>query len=187
MATKQNAPAPPKPKVRKRNQVPKAPNGGMLLLLVDDVEHVGKAGDVVSVRHGFGRNYLLPRGLATFVSDHNMRRLEKHKIRVQQLREARLADLRALAGQLRDVTVTIESNATEEGKLYGSVGPDEIAKALRGMNYPLDPANVIMEGHIKEVALYAVKVSLGHEIESEVKVLVVGSAQQPQGPQKTKK
>jgi len=182
MATKQkqtpNTTKTPKPKVRKRNQTPKAPNGGMLLLLVDDVPHLGKSGDVVAVRHGYGRNYLLPRGLATFVSDHNLRRLEKHKIRVQQLREARLADLRALAGQLRDVTVTIESNATEEGKLYGSVGPEEIAKALRGMNFPVDASNVVMEGHIKEVALYAVKLNLGHEIETEVKVLVVGSMQQ---------
>src|SRR5205085_10853017 len=86
----------PKKKV-KHHHVPKGPHGGMQLLLTEDVQHLGKAGDVVEVKMGYGRNYLVPRGLATFVTQHNTKLLELHKIKVQKIREAKLADLRSLA------------------------------------------------------------------------------------------
>src|SRR4051794_8487761 len=68
----------------KHHHVPKGPHGGMQLLLTEDVQHLGKAGDVVEVKMGYGRNYLLPRGLATFVTQHNTKLLELHKIKVQK-------------------------------------------------------------------------------------------------------
>jgi large subunit ribosomal protein L9 len=147
----------------------------MQLLLVEDVPSLGQAGDVVEVKPGYGRNYLLPRGLATYVSEHNLRLLERHRQRVQQLREAKLADLRVLANQIAQVTVTIEANANEEGHLYGSVGAKEISDALKAQNLPVEPDAVRLEGPIKEVALYAVKIHLAPEVETEVKVLVHGS------------
>jgi large subunit ribosomal protein L9 len=167
---------PAKP-VKKRQQVTKGPHGGMQLLLVEDVPNLGQSGDVVEVRSGYGRNYLLPRGLATTVTPHNLRLLERHKERVKQLREAKLADLRALAGQLAKVTVTIEALANEEGHLYGSVGAPEISKALKAQNLPVEPEAIRMEGPIKEVALYAVKVHLAPEVETEIKVLVIGTTE----------
>lgn len=165
---------PPK-KVRKP-PVPRGPHGGIQLLLIDDVEHLGKAGDVVEVKPGYARNYLLPRGHATYVTPHNLRLLDLHKIKVEKMRQAKLADLRALSEQLQRVTVTIEANANEEGHLYGSVGPIEIAKALKAMNLHVEPDQVRLEGPIRELALYAVKVHLAPEIESEVKVLVIGAS-----------
>jgi large subunit ribosomal protein L9 len=99
--------------------------------------------------------------------------LERYKQRVQQAREARIADLKVLAGQIQRLTVTIEANANEEGHLYGSVGAPEIAKALRDQNIHVEPEMVRLEGPIKECALYAVKLHLGHDIDTEVKVLVV--------------
>jgi large subunit ribosomal protein L9 len=174
MATK---PQPQKTRpIKRRQQVRKGPHGGMQLLLVNDVPNLGKAGEVVEVRAGYGRNYLLPRGLATGVSEHNLRLLERHNQRLGQLREAKLADLRALAVQIQRVTVTIEANANEEGHLYGSVGAPEISAALRGMNLIVEPEAIRMEGPIKEVALYGVKVHLAPEVETEVKVLVINSA-----------
>ena len=160
---------------KQRNQVRKGPHGGMQLVLIEDVANLGKQGELVEVKPGYGRNYLLPRGLATVPSEHNLRLLERYKQRVQQAREARIADLKVLAEQIARTTVTIEANANEEGHLYGSVGPAEIAKALRGKNLLVEPDMVKMEGPIKEVALYAVKVQLGYEIESEVQVVVVRS------------
>jgi large subunit ribosomal protein L9 len=115
----------------------------------------------------------LPNGLATIPSEHNLRLLERYKERVQQAREARIADLKVFAEQLQRVTVTIESNATEDGHLYGSVGAPEISRALKAMNLNVDAEMVRLEGPIKECALFAVKLHLGHDIESEVKVLVV--------------
>ncbi|MCS7015869.1 MAG: 50S ribosomal protein L9 [Gemmatales bacterium] len=167
--------APPKKPIKKRQQIPRGPNRGMQLLLIDDVPHLGRAGDVVEVRPGYGRNYLLPRGLATYVTPENLRRLEQHKHRIEQLRQARLADLKNLAARLRDVTITIEATANEEGKLYGSVGPQEISHALKAQGYNIEPEQVRMEGPIKQLALYAVKLHLGYDIESEVKVLVIGA------------
>lgn len=158
---------------KQRNQVRKGSHRGMQLVLTEDVAHLGKQGEVVEVKAGYGRNYLLPNGLATVPTEHNLRLLERYKIRVKQAREARIADLRVLAGQIQRVTVTIEANANEEGHLYGSVGAPEIVAALRKQNLLVDADMVKLEGPIKECALYAVKLTLGFEIETEVKVLIV--------------
>jgi large subunit ribosomal protein L9 len=144
----------------------------MQLVLTEDVAHLGKQGELVEVKPGYGRNYLLPRGLATVPTEHNLRLLERYKQRVTQAREARIADLKVLAEQIQRTTLQIEANANEEGHLYGSVGPAEIARALKTKNLMVEPDNVRMEGPIKLTALYAVKVNLGYEIETEVKVLV---------------
>jgi large subunit ribosomal protein L9 len=159
---------------KQRNQVRKGDHGGMQLVLTEDVPHLGRQGDVVEVKPGYGRNYLLPNGLATIPSEHNLRLLDRYKQRVQQAREARIADLRVLAEQIQRVPhVTVEANANEEGHLYGSVGAPEISRALKGKNLNVDPEMVRLEGPIKECALYAVKLNLGHDIETEVKVAVI--------------
>lgn len=163
------------PKKERKPPLPYGPHGGIQLLLIDDVEHLGKMGEVVEVKPGYARNYLLPRGHATFVTPHMMKRLELHKIKVQKMREARLADLRALCDQVSRVTVTIEANANEQGHLFGSVGPVEISKALKAMRLNVEPEAIRLDGQIKELALYAVKVVLAPEIETEVKVLVIGN------------
>ena len=111
--------------------------------------------------------------LATVPTEHNMRLLERYKIRVHQAREAKIADLKVLAEQIQRVSVTIEANANDEGHLYGSVGPAEVSKALRGRNLPVDTEMVKMDGPIKELGLYEVKLNLGYDIESAVKVLIV--------------
>jgi large subunit ribosomal protein L9 len=145
----------------------------MQLVLTEDVPNLGRQGDLVEVKPGYGRNYLLPNGLATVPTEHNLRLLERYKQRVQAAREARVAYLRGLAEQIQRVTVTIEALASDEGHLYGSVGAPEISRALKAQNLDIESGMVKLEGPIKECALYGVKVQLGHEIESEVKVLVV--------------
>ncbi len=159
---------------KQRNQVRKGSHGGMQLVLTEDVLHLGKQGDLVEVKPGYGRNYLLPHGLATVPTEHNLRLLERYKQRVIQAREARVADLRVLAEQIQRVPqIIIEANANEEGHLYGSVGAPEISKALKSKNLNVEPDMVRLEGLIKECALYAVKLNLGHDIETEVKVAVI--------------
>jgi large subunit ribosomal protein L9 len=160
-------------KTKQRNQVRKGSHGGMQLVLTEDVQHLGKQGDLVEVKPGYGRNYLLPRGLATVPSEHNLRLLQRYKKRVEQAREARIADLKVLAAQIASATVTIEANANEEGHLYGSVGAPEISKALKSKNLDVEAEMVRLEGPIKQIALYEVKLNLGYEIETAVKVLVI--------------
>ena len=161
-------------KVKRRNQVRKGPHGGMQLVLCEDVQYLGKQGEVVEVKPGYGRNYLVPRGMATVPTEHNLRLLERYKIRVQQAREARIADLKNLAEQIQKMAgITIEANANEEGHLYGSVGTAEISKGLKAKGLIIEPDMVKLEGPIKETGLYAVKLNLGYEIDTEVKVAVI--------------
>jgi large subunit ribosomal protein L9 len=165
--------------VKQRNQVPRGKHGNMKLVLTEDVPHLGKQGDVVEVRPGYGRNFLIPRGMATMPTAHNLRLLERYKIRIRQAREARIADLRALAEQISKLAgITIEANANEEGKLYGSVGAAEISKGLRGRNLPVEPDMVRLEGKIEETGLFEVLLNLGIDlegkpIEAKVKVAVI--------------
>src|SRR5438552_15508430 len=152
---------------KQRNQVRKGKHGGMQLVLTEDVVNLGKQGDLVEVKPGYGRNYLLPNGLATVPTEHNLRLLGRYKERVQQAREARIADLKVLAEQIQRVSVTIEANANEEGHLYGSVGAPEIARALKAQNLNIDQDMVKLEGPIKECAVYGGKLNLGYDIASE--------------------
>jgi large subunit ribosomal protein L9 len=161
---------------RKRNQIIRGTHGGMQLVLTEDVPNLGKQGDVVEVKPGYGRNYLLPRGMATVPTPHNLRLLERYKIRVRQAREARVADLKNLAEQIQKMAgITIEANANDEGHLYGSVGAAEVSRGLKAKQLMIEPDMVHLEGPIKETGLYAIKLNLGYEIETEVKVAVIKS------------
>ncbi|MCS6866006.1 MAG: 50S ribosomal protein L9 [Gemmataceae bacterium] len=165
----------PKKKERVRNQVRKGPHGGTLVVLVDDMPHLGKQGEVVEVKPGYARNYLLPYGKAVLPTAENLKTLERYKIQVEKAREAKIADLKVLAEQLsRLPAVTIEANATEEGHLYGSIGPVEISKTLKGKNLKVEPDMVKLEAHIKEAnTLTEVPLALGYGIEAKIQVLVV--------------
>ena len=169
----------PQKKLRLRQQVKKGEHGGMLLVLVEDVSHLGKQGDLVEVKPGYGRNYLLPNSLAVVPTAHNLRLLEKYKIKVQKAREAKIADLKVLAEQLsRQATITIEANANEEGHLYGSIGPIEISKTLKGKNLVVEHEMIRLEHHIKEAnTLTEVPLNLGYGIEAKIQVLVVALQQ----------
>ena len=169
----------PQKKIRKRNQTKKGPNGGQLIVLVEDVAHVGKQGDLVEVKPGYARNFLLPQSLAVIPTDHNLKLLEKYKIKVLKAREARVADLKVLSEQLsRLTTLTIEASANEEGHLYGSIGPAEISKTLKGKNLLVEADMVKLEHVIKEAnTLTEVPLSLGYGIESKIQVLVVALTQ----------
>ena len=163
-------------KLKKRQQVPKGDVGGMKLLLIENVQHVGNQGDVVEVKPGFGRNYLIPQGLATFVTPETLARTEKHRAKIEALRIAKLADLKMLARELEKQSITIEANANEEGHLYGSVSAIDIAKALQKEKFDIGEDHVRLEGPIKELGLYHVAVHLAPEVDTDVKVWVVPMA-----------
>ncbi len=145
----------------------------MQILLTHTVPHFGQPGDLVKVRPGFARNYLLPQGLATFATPHNLRIVEKHRERLRQLDEARRADLVSLGAQIAQRSITIEANANPEGHLYGSVTAEQIADALKVDNFPIEAENVRIEGPLKELGLYTIRLLLGQDVETEVKLWVV--------------
>ena len=158
---------------RRRNHPTRAKNGQMEVLLTHAVPHFGQPGDLVKVRPGFARNYLLPQGLATFATPHNLRIVDKHRQRLRELDEARRADLMNLAAQIAQRSITIEANANAEGHLYGSVNADQIAAALRADHFPIDADHVKIEGPLKELGLYTIKLYLGQDVDTEVKLWVV--------------
>lgn len=158
---------------RRQNHPLRAKHGHVQLILAQSVPHVGQAGDLVKVRPGFARNCLVPRGLATFATSHNLRMIEKHRERQRALEEARRADLQALGAQIAQRSLTIEANANAEGHLYGSVNDDQIAAALAGEGFPIEAENVRIEGPLKELGLYSIKIHLAQDIDTEVKLWVV--------------
>ncbi len=183
--TKSKVPAQPKPAfeltpavhqpgvLRRKNHPTRAKDGQMHVLLTHVVPHFGQPGDLIRVRPGFARNYLLPQGLATFATPHNLLIVQKHKQRLRELEEARRADLVNLAAQIAQRQISIEANANAEGHLYGSVTADQIAAALNAGNFSIGPDNVKIEGPLKELGLYTIKVHLGQDVETEVKLWVV--------------
>lgn len=146
------------------------------LLLAEDVPALGKQGDIVQVRAGYARNYLLPQGLATVASEQNKRMVEKHRVKLAELAKQRMQEMKKLADAISKYSVTIEAHANEEGHLYGSIGAADISKSLRGASFDVAPECVKLEGPLKELAMYTVKVQLHPEIETEVKVWVVPAA-----------
>jgi len=160
---------------RRRNHPMRSKDGYMQILLTHNVPHFGQPGDLVKVRPGFARNYLLPQGLATFATPHNLRIVEKHRHRIRQLEEARRSDLVNLGAQIAQRSITIEANANPEGHLYGSVTADQIADALKADNFPLEADNIMIEGPLKELGLYTIRLHLGQDVETEVKLWVVPS------------
>jgi len=160
--------------VKEREQLPKGRHGNLKLVLTEDVQYLGKQGDVVEVKMGYGRNFLLPNGKATVPTGHNLRLLERYKTRVMQAREAKIADIKVLAEQIQRVPhITIEANANDEGHLYGSVAAPEVSKALKGKNLKVENDMVRLEGPIKECGLFEVTLNLGYDVETKVKVMVV--------------
>ena len=154
-------------------RLPKGEHGGVQLLLTHNVEHLGKQGDIVEVKSGYALNYLLPQGLATVATDHHKRMVEKHREKLRAIELEKLSEFRALADELAKQSITIEANANDEGHLYGSVGPHEIVDALKGAGFNLAKDQVRLEGPLKELGLYTVKVHLHSEVDASVKVWVV--------------
>jgi large subunit ribosomal protein L9 len=154
-------------------ELPRGPHSTVQLLLIQSVDHLGKQGDIVHVKRGYALNYLLPQGLATIATEHHRRMVEKHRARLQEIEKARLATLRQLSDAIGKQSITIEANANEEGHLYGSVNANDIAAALKQANFHITTDQVRLEGPLKELGLYTVKIHLHHDINAELKVWVV--------------
>jgi large subunit ribosomal protein L9 len=157
-------------------RLPRGPNGGVQLLLIQSVDHLGTQGDIVEVKPGYAHNYLLPQGLATVATDHHARMVEKHRTRLLEIEKARLADIKKLADALSKQSVTIEANATDEGHLYGSVGAAEIVASLKQNEFNVTMDQIRLEGPLKELGLYTVKIQLHGDVQADLKVWVVPTA-----------
>jgi len=145
----------------------------MKLLLCKNVSKLGIVGDIVDVSAGYGRNYLVPQGLATEPTDANIRALAEARKTAELERVRQREQLEALAKRIENVEVTVRARANEEGVLYGSVGAREISTALMDEGYAIVPDQVALETPIRHLDNVAVNVRLADDLQAVVKVWVV--------------
>lgn len=145
----------------------------MKLLLTEDVRKLGFVGDVVDVKPGYGRNYLLPQGMATQPTEENVRALAARKAQAAMERARRYKEYELLIEKLKDASVTIEAAANPDGNLYGSVGKRDIARALQEQGFPVDAEFVVLPQPIRTLDNRMVKLEFTDLLHAEVKVWVV--------------
>jgi large subunit ribosomal protein L9 len=145
----------------------------MKLILREDVENLGKGGEVVDVKPGYGRNYLLPRGLAVAANTRNIREIE-HQKTVAAAKAAKVkASAQAVAKRLSETPVTLKRKVGEQDKLYGSVTALDVAEALAARGLELDRRTIDLGEPIKSVGDFDVSVKLHAEVIGKVKVTVL--------------
>ena len=147
----------------------------MQLILLQNVQNLGKLGDKVDVKPGYGRNFLVPQGKATPATAANLAEFEARRAEYEAKAKATLSDAEARQAKLSDVSITIRANAATEGKLYGSITPRDIAEELTKAGHAVEKSEVIMgEGAIRRTGEYDIVIHLHADIEATVKVIVEG-------------
>ena len=146
----------------------------MQLILLQKVTNLGNLGDKVNVKPGYGRNYLVPQGKAVRATTANVEAFEAKRADYEAKSNALLSDAEARKAKLEGAAVTVKANASTEGKLFGSVGPRDIAEAFTAAGFPLEKSEVVMgEGPLRNIGEYEVLVHLHADVETTVKVVVV--------------
>ena len=145
------------------------------VILRQDLENLGATGDLVTVKPGYARNYLFPRGLAFEATAANVRQLEEDQKRGEQKAKREFLEARRRASQLEGVSLTFHANAGEEGKLFGSITTGDIADRLNEQNldYDVDRRWIMLDEPIKALGVFSVPVRLHSDVRPEVKVWVI--------------
>jgi len=148
----------------------------MKIILRENVPNVGKIGDVLEVADGFGRNYLLPRNLATMANERNVRQMDHNK----RVAAARLAKARAKATeeskQINGLRLVVTKHAGEEGRLFGSVTVREVADLLEEKGFAVDRRDILLPDNVRSTGEYAVTIKLHHDVTAKVTLEVKAEA-----------
>lgn len=150
----------------------------MQVILLESVENLGGIGDLVKVKPGYGRNYLLPQGKAALATPENIKAIEARRAELEKVAAEELAKAKERAKAFEGLEVVIHANAGSEGKLFGSVGPIDIVESLSAVQVEAERSEIRMpEGPIQELGEYAIGIHLHSEVNAEVLVKVVGEEQ----------
>lgn len=145
----------------------------MELILKETIDTLGEEGDIVKVKDGYGRNYLIPQKKAVLATKSNLAILEQDKSTIEARRQKNRAESEALAKKVSGATILIEQRAGEENKLYGSVTSADIAVKLADLGIEIDRKKILLDEPIKTVGVTMVSVKVGYQMTTEVKVEVV--------------
>jgi large subunit ribosomal protein L9 len=145
----------------------------MQVILRDRIENLGEAGDVVDVKPGYGRNYLIPKGLAYEASAANVRRMEAERAAQGRKEAETLGEARTRASALEGVSLTFNARAGQEGKLFGSITSGDIADKLAEQGITIDRRQIELDEPIKSLGVHSVPVRLHSQVRPEIKVWVI--------------
>lgn len=148
----------------------------MNVILLENVENLGGIGDIVKVKPGYGRNFLLPQGKAALATDKNMKEIEARRAELEKAAAEEIAKAKARAKEITGLELVIPANAGSEGKLFGSVGPIDIADAMASIQVEVERAEIRMpDGPIHELGEFVIGVHLHSEVDAEITVRVVAA------------
>ncbi|MDI9819441.1 MULTISPECIES: 50S ribosomal protein L9 [unclassified Legionella] len=148
----------------------------MEVILLEKIRNLGNLGDKVNVKAGYGRNFLIPQSKAVFATDENIKRFEERRAELEKKAQQTLTQAEQRAAKLNDTTVAISAMASEEGKLYGSVGPNEIRDALKAKSIEVSKREIVMpEGPIHSVGDYAVEIHVHTDVIATLQVQIVAA------------
>jgi large subunit ribosomal protein L9 len=145
----------------------------MEIILRQAVENLGKPGDVVKVKSGYGRNYLLPYGLAYEATPGNLKRIQQERERLDAAENERRGAAQGIAEKLEQVSLTFSARVGEEGKLFGSVTAADVAQQLEAQGFHIEKRQIDLHEPIKALGVYRVPVRLHADVKPEVRVWVI--------------
>jgi large subunit ribosomal protein L9 len=145
----------------------------MEIILRQAVENLGKTGDVVKVKAGYARNYLLPRGLAFEATPGNLKRIQLERERLESAENERRNSAQGLADRLEQVSLTFSARVGEEGKLFGSVTAADISQQLEAQGFQIEKRQVDLHEPIKALGVYRIPVRLHADVKPEIRVWVI--------------
>lgn len=146
----------------------------MEVILLEKVANLGNLGDKVNIKGGYARNFLLPQGKATVATAENVAAFEARRAELEKAAAEKKAAAEARAAQLSELVVTLGAHAGDEGKLFGSIGPRDIAEAVSAAGYPLEKAEVrLPNGALRNTGEFDVAVHLHTDVETTLKLIIV--------------
>ncbi|MGR3293938.1 MAG: 50S ribosomal protein L9 [Candidatus Scalindua sp.] len=155
----------------------------MKILLKKEIKKLGNIGDVVDVANGYARNYLLPKKLAAVVTKGNIAQINLQMLKNEEKRKEEIKDLKVLAAKIADISYTITVKTNKEGKLFGSVTANDIAKVLTENGFQIDEKMVILETPIKKCDLHNITVVLHPDVNTQCRVWIVSESEETVDPQ----
>ena len=149
----------------------------MQLILLEKVVNLGQLGDIVKVKDGYGRNFLIPQGKAKRATEQNKAEFEARRAELEKHQAEILATAKGRAEKLEGLTVQITQKAGVDGKLFGSVTNTDIAEALKAQGFDVAKAEIRMpEGHLKQIGDYPITIALHHDATAKITVSVLGTS-----------
>lgn len=145
----------------------------MRLILTEDVKSLGTIGDIVNVKNGYARNYLIPRSMGVVASDSNKKALEHHQQVLARKKEKVLAKVKELAAQIGKVSVQVAKPVGEDERIFGAVTTAELEQLLKAQGLDISRKDIKLEDEIKKVGVYSASVHLHSEVNASFKVWVV--------------